>query len=152
YGFPEHTYRLTYPAPGSPELARRVQDLLGGAGIASDEDGARGFDHGVFVPFMLVYPDAHVPVVQLSLREDLDPAAHLAIGRALAPLRNEGVLIMGSGMSYHNLRELLSGGARGNGASDAFDAWLTQAVETADPAARDQALTRWSEAPGALAC
>jgi aromatic ring-opening dioxygenase catalytic subunit (LigB family) len=152
YGFPKHTYDLRYPAPGSPELARRVRELLSAAGIASDEDDARGFDHGVFIPFMLVYPDADVPVVQLSLQQDLDPAEHLAIGRALAPLRDEGVLIIGSGMSYHNLRELLSGSPRGNGASDAFDAWLGHAVEAADRAARDAELARWSDAPGARSC
>src|ERR1700756_2753925 len=152
YNFPEHTYRLTYPAPGAPELAHRVEALLAGAGFKTDEDGERGYDHGVFIPFMLVYPDADVPIVQLSLQEGLDPATHLAIGRALAPLRDEGVLIIGSGMSYHNLRELLSGSPRGKGPWDAFDAWLAQAVEAADPAVRDRELSRWSEAPGALSC
>jgi aromatic ring-opening dioxygenase catalytic subunit (LigB family) len=150
FGFPKNTYELSYPAPGSPAVARRVQALLKNAGIACDEDGARGFDHAVFVPFMLVYPEADVPVVQLSMREDLDPAAHLAIGRALAPLRDENVLIVGSGMTYHNLRELQSGNPRGNAASDAFDAWLTQAVE-AEPEQRDAELVHWSEAPGAKA-
>src|SRR5215467_2196562 len=134
YGFPKHTYDLRYPAPGSPDLARRVRELLSAAAIASDEDDGRGFDHGVFIPFMLVYPDADVPVVQLSLQQDLDPAEHLAIGRALAPLRDESVLIIG------------------NGASDAFDAWLGHAAEAADPAARDAELARWSEAPGARSC
>jgi aromatic ring-opening dioxygenase catalytic subunit (LigB family) len=90
--------------------------------------------------------------VQLSLQEDLDPATHLAIGRALTPLRDEGVLIIGSGMSYHNLREFLSGSPRGNEPSERFDSWLTQAVETSDPTVRDQELSRWSAAPGALAC
>ena len=150
YGFPEHTYRLTYPAPGSPELAQRVEKLLAAAGFKTDEDAERGYDHGVFVPFMLVYPDADVPIVQLSLQEGLDPATHLAMGRALAPLRDEGVLIIGSGMSYHNLRELLGNGSRGNDASERFDSWLTQAVEDPDPGARDNHLAHWSEAPGAL--
>jgi aromatic ring-opening dioxygenase catalytic subunit (LigB family) len=152
YGFPDHTYRLAYPAPGSPELARRVEALLQGAGIATGEDDERGFDHGVFIPFMLMYPNADVPMVQLSLQEGLDPAAHLAVGRALAPLRDEGVLIIGSGMSYHNLREFLSGSPRGNAASDAFDLWLAHAVEAPDPKVRDQELTHWSAAPGALSC
>ncbi len=98
YGFPAHTYRLQYPAPGSPALASRVRAaLFAAAGIASDEDDKRGYDHGVFVPFLLMFPDADIPIVQLSLRADLDPAAHLALGRALAPLRAEGVLIVGSG-------------------------------------------------------
>jgi len=106
YGFPEHTYRLQYPAPGAPDLAPKVQALLADAGIAVDLDGARDYDHGVFVPLMLAFPDADVPILQLSLRQDLDPAAHLAMGRALEPLRDEGVLILGSGMSFHNLRTL----------------------------------------------
>ena len=149
YGFPEHTYRLEYPAPGSPELAARVRALLASAGIAADEDAQRGFDHGVFVPFLLMFPDADIPVVQLSLRADLDPAAHLAIGRALAPLRDEGVLIVGSGMSYHNLRRFWSTDAEDVNAAERFDAWLTAAVETRDADARNADLTAWDRAPGA---
>jgi aromatic ring-opening dioxygenase catalytic subunit (LigB family) len=152
YGFPEHTYKLSYPAPGSPALAARVRDLLAGAGIDSGADAARGFDHGVFIPFLLIYPQADLPIVQLSLRSGLDPAAHLAIGRALAPLRDEGVLIVGSGLSYHNLRAFLGMDARADGAAARFDAWLADAVETADPAARAEKLAAWAEAPAALEC
>lgn len=148
YGFPEHTYRLAYPAPGAPELAGRVRGLLGEAGFPTDVEAERGLDHGVFVPLMLVYPQADVPVLQLSLQQDLDPAEHLAIGRALAPLREEGVLIVGSGMSYHNLRDFFS--PRGTAEAEAFDAWLTGAL--ADPQGRDEALSAWSRAPGARAC
>ena len=151
YGFPEHTYRLEYPAPGSPELAARVRALLASAGIASDEDAERGFDHGVFVPFLLAFPEATIPVVQLSLRADLDPAAHLAIGRALAPLRDEGVLIVGSGMSYHNLREFWSTRPEDVHAAERFDAWLAEAVEQPESDARNAQLAAWSEAPGARA-
>ena len=147
YGFPEHTYRLTYPVAGAPELAAEVRRLLAAAGFASDADGERGLDHGVFVPLKLVYPDADVPVLQLSLQRDLDPAEHLAIGRALQPLRDQGVLIVGSGMSYHNLRDFFS--PRGADAAERFDAWLTDAVTEADPARRDDRLIRWDEAPGA---
>ena len=152
YGFPEHTYRLAYPAAGSPALATRVRELLDGAGIASDEDPTRGYDHGVFVPFLLMYPDADVPVVQLSLQAGLDPAAHLAIGRALAPLRDEGVLIVGSGMSYHNLRAFFSTDAQAIDASTQFDTALAAALGHAAPAARDAALVEWKQLPGALAC
>lgn len=148
YGFPEHTYRLTYPAPGAPDLAERVKTLLEGAGMAVDTDAERGLDHGVFVPLMLVYPEADIPVLQLSLQERLDPAEHLAIGAALAPLRDEGVLIVGSGMSYHNLRDFFS--PRGDAASEAFDAWLTEALS--DPDRREAALAAWSQAPGAREC
>ncbi len=147
YGFPEHTYQLTYPAPGAPDLAARVRDLMAAAGLPVAEEARRGWDHGVFVPLMLAFPEAATPVLQLSLQAGLDPARHLAIGRALAPLRDEGVLIVGSGMSYHNLAEFF--GPRGNEPAARFDAWLTDAV--ADPARRDAALTAWSQAPGALA-
>ena len=104
YGFPPHTYQLHWDAPGAPDLARRAADLLAGAGFATAEEAARGWDHGVFIPMKVALPDADIPVAQLSLRHDLDPAAHIAAGRALAPLRDEGVLIVGSGMSFHNLR------------------------------------------------
>ncbi|WP_029920618.1 DODA-type extradiol aromatic ring-opening family dioxygenase [Nevskia soli] len=145
YGFPEHTYRLTYPAPGSPALAKRVQTLLQGAGMHASQDARRGFDHGVFIPFKLIYPEANIPVVQLSLCSGLDPAAHIRAGQALQPLREEGVLIVGSGMSYHNMRGI---GAGPGGASDQFDAWLGEAVAAA-PALRDEKLAAWSQAPGA---
>jgi aromatic ring-opening dioxygenase catalytic subunit (LigB family) len=152
HGFPEHTYRLSYPAAGYPQLAVRVRELLGAAGIASDEDAVRGYDHGVFVPFLLIYPDADVPVVQLSLRANLDPNAHLDIGRALAPLRDEGVLIIGSGMSYHNLHEFFSPSERAIQASERFDTALSAAVEEADPTLRNAKLTAWAQMPDALAC
>ena len=103
-GFPPHTYELSWPAPGNPALATRVQQLLGAAGIPSAADPKRNFDHGTFVPMLLVDPDATLPTLQLSLDRSLDPVRHIAIGRALAPLRDEGVLILGSGMSYHNMR------------------------------------------------
>ena len=146
YGFPQHTYQLRYDAPGNPELATRVRELLSEAGIANREDGKRGFDHGVFIPLKLVLPEASIPVVPLSLRTDLDPQAHLAMGRALAPLRDEGVLIVGSGMSFHNMRGY--GDPRFGPISDVFDAWLTTAVE-AEPAQRAAALTHWADAPNA---
>ncbi len=95
YGFPQETYRLRFDAPGSPQLAGRVRALLAASGLATAEDEARGFDHGVFVPLKLAMPDADIAVVQLSLRADLDPEAHLAAGRALAPLRDAGVLMVG---------------------------------------------------------
>jgi aromatic ring-opening dioxygenase catalytic subunit (LigB family) len=149
YGFPEHTYRLSYPAPGAPELAPRVQSLLAEAGFASDLDASRGYDHGVFIPMMLSYPDADIPVLQLSLQQDLDPAQHLAIGQALAPLRDEGVLIIGSGMSFHNLRTFF--GPAGDAESEAFDAWLAEAATAPDPAVRAAKLAAWDQAPFARA-
>ena len=148
YGFPEHTYHLKYPAPGSPELAQRVRGLLEGAGLATSEDAERGLDHGVFVPFMLVLPDADVPVVEISLRADLDPAVHLRAGAALAPLRDEGVMVVGTGMSFHNMRMFGPGAAE---PSKTFDVWLTEAVTAPSAAARNQALTAWEHAPAARA-
>jgi len=144
YGFPEHTYRLTWPAPGFPELAERVAGLLAQAGLPSAVSPSRGFDHGVFVPLKVAFPEASIPVVSLSLGASLDPALHLAAGRALSQLRGEGVLILGSGMSFHNLRSYFRPETVER--SQAFDAWLTKAVES--PATeRDALLAEWRKAP-----
>jgi aromatic ring-opening dioxygenase catalytic subunit (LigB family) len=151
-GFPESTYRLKYPAPGSPALAAEVATLLRAAGFPTAEDPERGFDHGVFIPFLVAFPEAKMPVVELSVRRDLDPAAHLAIGRALAPLREDGVLILATGMSYHNLRGFFSDDPRASAASEAFDGWLTAAVCQPDPAERDRRLVDWESAPAARLC
>jgi aromatic ring-opening dioxygenase catalytic subunit (LigB family) len=142
YGFPPSTYELRFDTPGSPALAHRVRDLLVQAGLPAAEDAERGYDHGVFVPLKLALPDADIPVVQLSLLTSLDPATHLAAGRALAPLRDEGVLIVGSGMSWHNMRGF---SPAFTGKSEAFDAWLSQAMT--DPSARDEAIRHWSDGP-----
>lgn len=143
-GFPEHTYQLTWPAPGVPELAGRVAGLLVGAGLPAGLSPDRGYDHGVFVPLKVAFPKAEIPVVALSLAASLDPELHLAAGRALAPLRDEGVLIVASGMSFHNLRAYLRpetvAAARG------FDQWLTEAVEQPEPE-RSRRLAAWSQAP-----
>ena len=149
HGFPAHTYELRYPAPGQPELAARIRQRLGQAALASSEDPQRGFDHGMFIPLKLMFPDADIPVVQLSLRSDLDPQAHIEAGRALQGLRDEGVLVVGSGMSFHNMRGY--GDPRFAPISDEFDAWLSAAVE-APPAQRDLALQQWEQAPSARLC
>lgn len=146
YGFPEESYRLTWPAPGHPQLATRVQELLGKAGIATAANDKRGYDHGTFVPLKLTYPEANVPVVQLSLKHGLDPQEHLAMGRALAPLRDEGVFIVASGMTYHNMRGFRD--PRSVPAAEAFDTWLHETMALT-PTERDQRLTRWHEAPAA---
>jgi aromatic ring-opening dioxygenase catalytic subunit (LigB family) len=148
-GFPPHTYQLRYPAPGAPALAQQVAGLLAQAGLPAGVDAQRGFDHGMFIPLMLMFPDATVPVVQLSLDTSLDAGLHLRAGKVLAPLREQGVLIVGSGMSFHNMRGY--GDPRYAPISDEFDAWLTQAVQL--PAAqRTQALAAWTQAPQARAC
>lgn len=145
-GFPAFTYQIEYPAPGSPEVARRVQELLRGAGFDARADDRRGFDHGTFAPLKAIYPEADVPVLQLSIRADYDPEAHLAAGRALAPLRAENVLIVGSGLSYHNLRRF---GSAGQHSSREFDAWLTDAVCGSVGEERNGKLRGWAAAPSA---
>ncbi len=146
HGFPPHTYQLTWPAPGAPDVAGRVAELLRKAGVGTAENPARGYDHGVFVPLKVAFPQADIPVATLSLENSLDPALHLAVGRALAPLRDEGVLIIGSGMSFHNLRAYFQRGALARSAE--FDDWLNSAVSLPG-AARDALLGRWREAPSA---
>lgn len=147
-GFPEHTYRMKYAAPGAPQIADRVRELMKIAGFDTLADNLRGFDHGVFVPLAAAYPEANVPVLQLSIRSDFDPETHLAVGRALAPLRKEGVLIVGSGLSYHNLRQF---GPQAQVPSREFDAWLTEAVCESSSAQRSEKLRKWSSAPSARA-
>jgi aromatic ring-opening dioxygenase catalytic subunit (LigB family) len=148
YGFPAHTYELKYPAPGAPEIGRRAAELIRAAGLPVEEDSTRGYDHGVFVPMLIVDPQARVPVVMVSLQRDLDPAQHIALGRALAPLRDEGVVIVGSGMSYHDLRHFRDG----DGLDAAtFDDWLGTVVTAPQPE-RDEALTHWADAPAGRAC
>ncbi len=150
YGFPEFTYTLQWPAPGAPELAARIEELLGGAGIQTKREFERGYDHGLFVPMMLAFPEAKIPVAQLSLIRGLDPAAHYDLGAALEPLRSEGVLIIGSGMSYHNMQGFFSGGPAVESASRRFDDWLAAAVAIEDPGQRRAALSQWKRAPGGL--
>jgi aromatic ring-opening dioxygenase catalytic subunit (LigB family) len=146
YGFPPESYQITWPARGDPALARRVADLLQAAGFTTAFDPQRGFDHGTFVPLKVTYPAADVPTIQLSLKRGLDPAEHLALGRALAPLRDDGIFIVGTGMTFHNLR--MFGDPRAGAYSEAFDEWL-RAVMARDPAERATGLTEWSQAPAA---
>jgi aromatic ring-opening dioxygenase catalytic subunit (LigB family) len=147
-GFPPETYRVGYAAPGSPALAQRIAALIASAGLETRLDPARGFDHGVYAVLAVAYPAADIPVVQVSLRRDYDPAAHLALGRALAPLRDDGVLILGSGSSYHNLRSFFSDGPNHpQQESAAFDAWLQQTLLLPDPAERARRLAAWEQAP-----
>ena len=153
YGAEPAGYEFRYPATGDPVLADRVAGLLAGAGIPSAFDAARGLDHGVFIPLMLMFPDGDIPVVQLSLASIDDPEVHLAIGQAIAPLRDEGVLIVGSGMSAHNPAIIMAGlkGIADVG-SQQFDAWLVDAVTQPVPEHRDAALIDWKRAPAALHC
>jgi aromatic ring-opening dioxygenase catalytic subunit (LigB family) len=143
FGFPPASYQIQWPAPGDPALAARIQQLLGRAGYKTAADPARGFDHGCFVPMKLAWPAADIPTVQLSLVRGLDPSLHLQLGRALQPLRDEGVFIVGSGMTFHNLRTF---GPRAAPTATAFDRWLQDTC--CRPAAeRDRALAAWTKAP-----
>ncbi|MCU1717679.1 DODA-type extradiol aromatic ring-opening family dioxygenase [Pseudomonas sp. 5P_3.1_Bac2] len=145
YGFPAHTYHLQYPVAGAPWLAEQVCALLQAAGFEAEPERQRGLDHGAFIPFKLIYPQADIAIVQLSLRHDLDPGFHLAVGRCLAPLREQGVLIVGSGMSFHNMQPV---GPQIAERAQAFDQWLNAAL-MAEPATRAALLTAWPKAPHA---
>lgn len=143
-GFPAHTYRLTWPAPGDPALASRVTEMLRKTGLPAATDANRGYDHGVFVPLKVAFPEAQIPVATLSLDHSLDPVLHIAAGRALASLRDEGVLIIGSGLSFHNLRGYFL--PHTSERARVFDHWLTRAIES--PAGeRNALLAKWRSAP-----
>lgn len=151
YGFPKHTYELEWPAPGSPELASHVQELLLQSKIPCKVDGERGFDHGVFVPLKVSFPKANIPTVQLSLNSNLDPGFHFDVGRALSPLREDGVLIIGSGLSFHNQRAMITVSSEAGKKSEEFDSWLGRACRS-DPIQRSEILVNWLRAPHSRFC
>lgn len=147
YGFPEHTYQLKWPAAGSPALAARVQALAAEAGITVAADDSRDYDHGVFIPMLMAWPEANIPTIQLSLKKGLSPEEHMALGRALAPLRDEGVVIIGSGMSFHSIPRLMGRGGGSGPASHAFDGWLQDTLN-----GDRNGLLNWADAPNAHDC
>ena len=134
-GFPDELYRMTYPAPGAPDVARQTKDLLDAAGIGADLDVKRGLDHGAWVPLRFLYPAADVPVTQLSIQPQLTPAHHYRMGEALRPLRRAGVLIVGSGSLTHNLRELSMSAAEPQAYAVEFQDWVHNAINASDVAA-----------------
>lgn len=154
-GFPPESYQYEYPAPGRPRLASRIQSMLGTAGIEARLDYERGFDHGVFIPLMLMYPQANIPCLQISLSSSLDAGFHVALGRALAPLQKENLLILGSGFSFHNMHALMS---RREDVIDEknrlFEDWLAQTCSDPDLelSEREQRLIEWDRAPHARYC
>ncbi len=154
YGFPDAAYRITYPAPGNPELANRIAGLLNRAGIPAQLDVRRGFDQGLFIPLKLMYPQADIPSLQLSLVRGLDPAVHIALGQALRELLAENILVVGSGFSFHNLRAFSwEGPDAPDAANDAFQDWLIDVC--AGPhtqAERERYLLEWVQAPAARYC
>ncbi len=141
---------MKWNAPGHPQLAEKVETLLKNNGFKIKQEYKRGFDHGTFVPLMIAFPEAKIPVVQLSLVHSLDPATHLAMGKALEPLREQDVLIIGSGMSYHNMRGFMSGSEEALKVSRQFDNWLSTTITTAEAEQRNKLLIDWRAAPGLL--
>ena len=154
HGFPEETYQLRYPAPGAPDLAGEIVAHLNRHGLPAQTQHKRGFDHGLYVPLTLMYPDAEIPCVQLSLLDNLDPAQHIELGRALAPLRERNILFLGSGLSFHNMRLFYNDAVGADEQIDAFHNWLGDTLTDAgaDHQQQQRALTHWQNAPGARLC
>ncbi len=154
YGFPPEAYEITYPAPGSPDLANKVAAVLKVAGLPVQIDPERGFDHGLFIPLKMMYPQADIPSLQLSLLRGLDPAAHIALGKALGGLMSENILVVGSGFSFHNLRAFAwDGNAVPDPSNDAFQNWLIELCTSPMPQAeRERRLADWEQAPSARYC
>ena len=154
-GFSKEAYEIKYPAPSAPELANKVFNLLTNAGIAAKLNDQRGFDHGVFVPLKLMYPQADIPCMQLSLVNNLQPHQHIQIGKALASLRNDNVLIIGSGFTFHNMRAFFAAATEESQAMNAaFEQWLIDTCSSNQytEAAREQKLIHWDSAPCARYC
>lgn len=154
-GFPEAAYQIKYPAPGNPKLAKRVFDLLEVAGIKSKLDSERGFDHGMFVPLKIMYPNANIPCIEVSLIKSLDAQAHIKLGKALASLKDEDVVILGSGFSFHNMRAFLTTPTHSSQARNlAFEAWLNDTLTSTSctEAQREKLLTQWEKVPAARYC
>jgi len=149
-GFPPETYKYKYAAPGAIDIAERIQICFKERGIKYNTNSKRGYDHGMFVPLMLMYPDADIPCVQLSIINNLDPAAHIQLGHAIGALRKEGVLILGSGMTYHNMRTW--SGEDVKKWSKTFDDWLFQSCVQLDQQKREMALKQWSSTKFARDC
>ena len=154
YGFPPEAYQITYPAPGSPVLADRIAGILNKNAVPARLDPKRGFDHGLFIPLKLMYPQADIPSLQLSLLRGLNPAAHIALGKALRELLNENILVIGSGFSFHNMGAFAwEGSFQRDPANDLFQNWLIETVTgpRAQPE-REQRLIEWQKAPSARYC
>ncbi len=154
YGFPRETYEISYPAPGNPDLAGKIADALSAGGIPARTDAERGFDHGLFIPLMMMYPDAGIPAIQLSLVAGLDPAKHVALGRALADSLGEDVLFVGSGFSFHNMSAFsFDGRSVPDRRNDAFQDWLIETCTGSLPEdEREKRLIEWERVPGARYC
>lgn len=151
-GFPAETYKYQYPAPGSPELAHKIQTLLDENGLKSELNEKRGYDHGVFIPLMCMYPDANIPVVAVSLHASLSAKISIEIGKALAPLCDDNILLLGSGYTYHNMEGFFHPSSATYAASTAFNGWLKDTIMSDNAVERLGKLEHWEKAPGARQC
>lgn len=155
YGFPKEAYAIQYPAPGNPDLANILYDLLSQYNIKTKLDDQRGFDHGLFVPLKIMYPSAEIPCIQISLVKGLNPVEHLQIGKALSSLRSRNVLIIGSGFSFHNLRALFEKPTtEAQSLNESFENWLIKTCNDAELSEieRENRFVNWEVAPGARYC
>lgn len=155
YGFPEESYQIQYPCNGEPGLANELHDLLNAANFDATLDERRGFDHGLFVPLKIMYPDAQIPCVQLSLVANLDPASHIQMGQTLSHLSDRNILVIGSGFSFHNLRAFFAASSsETQQANHEFEAWLQHSCSSLELSEheRTQRLIHWADAPGARYC
>jgi len=153
-GFPDEAYEIKYPALGKPQLAEKIFNLLQNNGIEVKADKNRGFDHGLFIPLKIMFPDASIPCVQLSLLNSMDPKEHMRIGKALSELRNENLLIIGSGFSFHNMRAFFQSNGELDEKNIEFERWLINTCTNNDISEieRELKLEQWSEAPSARYC
>jgi len=154
YGFPDEAYNITYPVAGNPSLASRIVNHLGEHQISCTIDNERGFDHGLYIPLMLMYPAAHIPSIQLSLIRGLDPERHINLGKALRELLNENILVIGSGFSFHNMRAFIwEGNEPEDAANNAFQDWLVETcAQPIDQTEREKRLVEWEKVPSARYC
>jgi len=155
YGFPDESYTFTYPCSGDPELAREIYRLLDTSGIEAKLDHERGLDHGVFIPLKIMYPEANIPCIQLSLLRSLDPSAHIAIGKALSGLSQRNILLIGSGFSFHNMKAFFApDDAKTSELNHSFEQWLHDTCCNSEYSEEErvQKLTHWFDAPGGRFC
>ena len=153
-GFPPEAYQINYPAPGNPDFAEQIVTRIKDSGLTAWRHSQRGFDHGLYIPLMIMVPQAEIPCVQLSLMGSLNPESHLNLGKALSAIRQGSILVLGSGFSFHNMRALLSSDEYGSDSrNDDFQDWLIETL-TIDMAEkeRQQRLLEWEAAPSARYC
>ncbi|MCW8847042.1 MAG: dioxygenase [Gammaproteobacteria bacterium] len=155
FGFPNEAYQIQYPAPGEPALAGRIYEMLTSRGMEAEVDKLRGFDHGMFVPLKIMFPKADIPCVQISLFDSLSPSRHIQLGRVLAGLREDNILVIGSGFSFHNLKAFFSPPSDAMAVGNtSFENWLVETCTSTalDEVERESRLVHWQEAPAARLC